>query len=132
MAQLLARSPFPFSIASPAPADAALVSIRGLPEQARLSGGIDVGGGRWLLPPQKLEGLALSVPAGVSGDFKLEAQLMASDVRTAVSAPAPFNLSISGSGLVETPTATVHSDGDARIPIVQSRRRSGRPPLGRP
>jgi hypothetical protein len=98
--------PISLSIAPSAPAQAALVSIKGLPDRAKLSGGIDVGGGRWLLPPQKVGGLALSVPRGVSGDFNLEAQLMASDVRTAVSEAVPFTVTIIGAEQTGSPTGS--------------------------
>ena len=41
-----------------------LVSITGIPEGARLNAGVDAGGGNWLLPPRRLDGLTINVPPG--------------------------------------------------------------------
>lgn len=78
----------------------ALVSLRGVPQQAQLSAGVDVGGGVWLLPLQRLVGLQMNVKGAVSGDFRLETQVMQSDARTPLSAPKSFTLSLEGDGAV--------------------------------
>ena len=41
-----------------------LISLTGIPEGARLNAGVDAGGGNWLLPPRRLDGLTINVPAG--------------------------------------------------------------------
>lgn len=73
----------------------ALVSLKGLPKDARLSTGIDVGGGQWLLPPGRLKDLTVSAPASAVGNFPLEAQLLKDDAQTSISDAVPFVLSIS-------------------------------------
>ncbi len=71
-----------------------LVSVKGVPDQARLSSGIDVGGGAWLLPPQRLDGLQISMPSNQSGVYELEVQVMQSDARTPVSDAKRFALTV--------------------------------------
>ncbi|MDX2264542.1 MAG: hypothetical protein NW215_06195 [Hyphomicrobiales bacterium] len=71
-----------------------LVSIRGVPEQARLSAGIDVGAGSWLLPPQRLAGLQIVAPEAAAGSYTLETQIMEADARTPISDPARFTVAI--------------------------------------
>jgi len=70
--------------------DEVLVTLRGLPEGARLSAGVDAGGGAWLLPPQRLEGLRLSFAAPPNGNAIVEAQLLQSDTLAPVSQPVTF------------------------------------------
>ncbi len=70
--------------------DEVLVTLRGLPEGARLSAGVDAGGGAWLLPPQRLEGLRLSFAAPPNGNAIIEAQLLQSDTLAPVSQPVTF------------------------------------------
>ncbi|MBC8050117.1 MAG: hypothetical protein H7X92_08230, partial [Chitinophagales bacterium] len=72
-----------------------LVSIKGVPDDGRLSAGIDVGGGTWLLPPQRLAGLQISLPGNASGNVNLEAQVMQSDARTPLSDAKRFAVAVS-------------------------------------
>ncbi|MGB0086810.1 MAG: hypothetical protein WBP94_15740 [Rhodomicrobiaceae bacterium] len=74
--------------------DEALVSIKGLPSQAKLSTGIDVGGGQWLLPPARLHDLTVTVPEGASGSYSLEVQLLKDDAQTSLTDPVAFRLNI--------------------------------------
>ncbi len=74
--------------------DEALVSIKGLPTQAKLSTGIDVGGGQWLLPPSRLRDLTVTVPQGATGSYSLEVQLLKDDAQTSLTDPVAFQLSI--------------------------------------
>jgi hypothetical protein len=74
--------------------DGALVSIKGLPGKAKLSTGIDVGGGQWLLPPSRLRDLMVNVPDGAVGLYTLEAQLLKDDAQTMLSEPLSFKLAI--------------------------------------
>jgi hypothetical protein len=78
-----------------------LVSIKGIPRNAHLFNsrdrsrlGTDVGGGQWLLPPSRLENLAITVPPGASGTFVLQAQLLRDDAQTPLSQPVSFKLTI--------------------------------------
>jgi hypothetical protein len=75
----------------------ALISLKGLPKDAKLSTGIDVGGGQWLLPPNRLKDLTLTAPATAVGNYQLEAQLLKDDAQTSMSPAVPFNLSIAAS-----------------------------------
>jgi hypothetical protein len=72
----------------------ALVSLKGLPKEARLSTGIDVGGGQWLLPPARLKELTVTAPSGSAGNYQLEAQPLKDDAQTSISDAVPFALNI--------------------------------------
>ncbi len=76
--------------------DEVLVTLRGLPEGARLSSGVDAGGGAWLLPPQRLEGLRLSFAAPPNGNAIIEAQLLQSDTLAPISQPVTFMITTQG------------------------------------
>ncbi|NJM34436.1 MAG: sel1 repeat family protein [Rhodomicrobium sp.] len=71
-----------------------LVSIKGLPSKARLSTGIDVGGGQWLLPPSRMSDLMVSIPDSAGGIHTLEAQLLKDDAQTVLSDPVSFKLGV--------------------------------------
>ncbi len=71
-----------------------LVSLKGLPPEARLSTGIDVGGGQWLLPPARLKDLTVTLPKGTTGEFGLEVQLLKDDAQTSLTDPVPFELQV--------------------------------------
>ncbi len=73
----------------------ALVSITGVPDGARLSAGVDAGGGNWLLPPHRLKGLAISVPPSAAEPFLLEVQLLDGNVRTPLSDKKQFAVRVS-------------------------------------
>ncbi len=72
----------------------ALVSLKGLPKDAKLSTGIDVGGGQWLLPPGRLKDLTVTARGSAAGNYQLEAQLLKDDAQTSLSDAVPFTLSI--------------------------------------
>ena len=75
--------------------DESLVSLKGLPPEAKLSTGIDVGGGQWLLPPGRLKDLTVTLPKGAAGEFGLEVQLLKDDAQTTLSDPVSFDLRVS-------------------------------------
>src|SRR5262249_49878689 len=62
------------------------VSVVGLPDGAKLSAGANSGPGSWTLQPTDLNGLALTVPPGYSGDLTL--QVIAKDATGAISQKA--------------------------------------------
>src|SRR5262249_10041113 len=62
------------------------VSVVGLPDGAKLSAGADSGPGTWTLQPTDLNGLALTLPPGYSGDLTL--QVIAKDTAGATSQKA--------------------------------------------
>ena len=70
--------------------DKTLISITGIPEGARLNAGIDAGGGNWLLPPRRLNGLTINVPAGSPDTVSLSVQVLDSNVRTPLSDKKQF------------------------------------------
>lgn len=76
----------------------ALISLKGLPKDAKLSTGIDVGGGQWLLPPSRLKDLTVTAPTSAVGNYQLEVQLLKDDAQTSLSDPAPFSLNIAPTG----------------------------------
>ncbi len=71
-----------------------LVSITGVPEGARLNQGVDAGGGNWLLPPRRLNGLTINVPANTTDNVVLGVQLLDSNVRTPLSEKKQFALRV--------------------------------------
>lgn len=86
-----------------------LISLKGLPAEARLSTGIDVGGGQWLLPPARLKDLTVTLPKGTTGEFGLEVQLLKDDAQTSLSDPVSFDLRVAPKrqdGAVVAPSST--------------------------
>ena len=77
------------------PSEQALVSITGVPEGARLNAGVDAGGGNWLLPPRRLSGLTINVPASLTDNVVLGVQLLDGNVRTPLSDKKQFALLLS-------------------------------------
>jgi len=53
--------------------------LSGVPAEATLSAGIPLGGGRWALTPAQLEGLTLSPPPQMSGQFTLTLTAIATE-----------------------------------------------------
>ncbi len=90
----VAGQPAPLSIGirSQLPFEKTLVAIAGVPEGGRLSAGVDVGGGSWLVPPKRLNGLTISLPQGLPSSIYLEAQLLDSNARTPVSPKGTFGV----------------------------------------
>ena len=74
--------------------DKTLISITGIPEGARLNAGIDAGGGNWLLPPRRLNGLTINVPAGSPDTVSLGVQVLDSNVRTPLSDKKQFAIRV--------------------------------------
>lgn len=89
-----ASVPLDIKLSDPVDRESTLLSLKGLPVEARLSIGIDVGGGQWLLPPSQLNDLTVTAPEEVLGDFDLEVQLLKDDAQTPLSEPLAFNLSL--------------------------------------
>ncbi|HWJ18738.1 MAG TPA: hypothetical protein VNR65_08435, partial [Geobacterales bacterium] len=73
----------------------ALISITGIPEGARLNAGVDAGGGNWLLPPRRLDGLTINVPAGAPDAALLGVQVLDSNIRTPLSEKKQFSIRVS-------------------------------------
>jgi hypothetical protein len=91
-------SPLTISVRSSLPFEKTLMSITGVPEGGRLSAGVDTGGGAWLLPPRRLNGLTVNLPAGLPDMITLEAQLLDSNARTPLSAKAAFFVRVRPAG----------------------------------
>ncbi len=87
-------APLTISVKSQRPFEQTLVSISGLPEGGRLNAGIDAGGGNWLLPPRRLNGLTVNLPNGGPNILPLEAQLLDSNARTPLSAKTQFAIRV--------------------------------------
>lgn len=95
-----------------------LISLKGLPPEARLSTGIDVGGGQWLLPPARLKDLTVTLPKGTAGEFGLEVQLLKDDAQTSLSDPVSFDLRVSAKrqeSAVVAPSSTAAAPAPAGI-----------------
>lgn len=104
------------TITNPADAEDALVSLRGLPADAQLSTGIDVGGGQWLLPPAKLNDLTVTVPKASEGEYQLEVQLLKDDAQTSTSDALNFPMVIG-----EAPTDNRIASADAEEALRAAR-----------
>ncbi len=72
-----------------------LISITGVPEGARLNAGVDAGGGNWLLPPRRLNGLTINLPATAAETVVLGVQLLDSNVRTPLTDKKEFAIRVS-------------------------------------
>jgi hypothetical protein len=83
-------APLNVSVKSPQPLEKTLVNITGIPGGGRLNAGVDTGGGNWLLPPRRLNGLTVNLPASVTGPVTIEAQLLDSNARTPLSPKSKF------------------------------------------
>jgi hypothetical protein len=83
-------APLNITVRSPKTNEQTLVSIGGLPAGARLSSGVDAGGGNWLLPPRRLSGLTVTMPSEAIGEHRLDVQLLDSNVRTPLSDKQSF------------------------------------------
>ena len=89
------------------------VRVKGVPPGARLSGGLNEGGGTWLLRPSGLKDVALKVPSYFTGNFTLGAQLVSEDGKTPINAVKQFQVEIKteavagGKGNVEEQAAKV-------------------------
>ena len=87
--------------------------LAGLPAGVKLSAGVDTGNGSWLLSAGRANDLSLNVPDSYSGDFMLEAQVLASDARTPVSEKVIFQVSVSGADAeTSEPVRTTALDAD--------------------
>jgi hypothetical protein len=93
-------TPLSISVRPQQAAEKALVSIGGLPEGGRLNAGVDTGGGNWLLPPRRLSGLTINLPAGAPDLVPIQVQLLDSNARTPLSAKTEFVIRVkSANGL---------------------------------
>lgn len=92
------------------PDGVALVVVRGLPEAASLSAGVQSGDGSWLLSPQNLAGLSLTPPPGPTLDFSLE-------VVAITVASRDGELTSASSSVVVPPRSDVLDVAPATIPL---------------
>lgn len=113
------------SIKSPQPFERTLVSITGVPEGGRLSAGIDAGGGTWLLPPRRLNGLTLNLPMGTAETVPLEVQLLDSNARTPLSSKSQFVVRVKPGA---TPSAAVAQGPFPNAPLLAQAGRLAPPP----
>jgi hypothetical protein len=98
-----------------------LISITGIPEGARLNAGIDAGGGNWLLPPRRLNGLTINVPAGSPDTVSLGVQVLDSNVRTPLSDKKQFAIRVNPARTEPaTPTAVQRAAPTAAQPVAQA------------
>jgi hypothetical protein len=89
-------APLSISVRSQQPFEKTLVSISGIPEGGRLNAGVDTGGGNWLLPPRRLSGLAVNLPAGAPELVPIQVQLLDSNARTPLSPKTEFTIRVTG------------------------------------
>jgi len=90
-------SPLAIGVRSQLPFEKTLAAITGVPEGGRLNAGVDTGGGNWLVPPRRLSGLTINLPAGLPDSISLEAQLLDSGSRTPVSPKGTFTVRLAPS-----------------------------------
>ncbi len=98
-------------------ADNALVTIKGLPKEAKLSAGFDIGSGAWLMPADRLDGLQLTLPKSAPARSELQAQLLRSDGRTPISEPRAFVVSVGEGRGGDNPWAVL---GDTKAKPAQA------------
>ncbi|HKJ60622.1 MAG TPA: hypothetical protein VKA94_01310 [Hyphomicrobiales bacterium] len=86
--------PLNIKLSESASKEASLISLKGLDENSKLSTGIDVGAGQWLLPPARLDTLTVTAPESVTGTYDIEVQLLKDDAQTPMSDPVSFKLTV--------------------------------------
>ncbi len=96
--------------------EATLISITGIPEGARLNAGVDAGGGNWLLPPRRLNGLTINVPAGTPDTVSLDVQVLDSNLRTPLSDKKQFAIRVNAAQAEPAAPASVQSVAAAATP----------------
>ncbi len=97
-----------------------VIAIKGLPQGSNLSEGRPYGDSEWTLTPDQIGDLALALPAGANGEFKLGIALIAPDATVIaeaetllVIAPAPVEQVV-----VEASDGVLPGDGDvASAPV---------------
>ncbi|MFT4078511.1 hypothetical protein [Rhodomicrobium sp.] len=87
-------SPLSISVRPERLREPALVSITGLPSGARLNAGVDAGGGNWLLPPNRLNGLTINLPQNAPETVALAVELVDAKARTPLSDRQEFAVRI--------------------------------------
>ena len=112
--------PLDIQLSEPVDRESTLLSLKGLPVEARLSIGIDVGGGQWLLPPSQLNDLTVTAPEEVAGDFDLEVQLLRDDAQTPLSEPVLFNLSLGEEAETPRPVTNSAPSESAALPSANA------------
>jgi len=126
-----ANAAIPLALSLPKSDGDRFVRITGLPENVKLSAGVDTGNGSWLLSAGRAEQLTLTAPDRFTGMFTLNAQLLGSDARTPLSEPVSFEVEVAGAAVAqagETRTAAVDSQpspglaDEARSPLDQAER----------
>ena len=100
----LARNPIALSIT---PRDMGnrnnyYIRIAGIPPGAKLSAGLNIGGGMWLLRPSSLADVTLKVPSYFSGDFEMYAQLLQEDGKTPINQATPFTVKVEAEPIAAT------------------------------
>ncbi len=96
-----------------------LISITGIPEGARLNAGVDAGGGNWLLPPRRLNGLTINVPAGAPDTVLLAVQVLDSNVRTPLSERKQFAIRVSAAKTEPAAPAAAPAQTEPLIATLQ-------------
>lgn len=109
-------APLAIGIRSPLPFERTLVAIAGVPEGGRLNAGVDTGGGSWLVPPKRLNGLTINLPAGAPESITLEAQLLDSNARTPVSPRGTFAVRLVSQDTTAAPAAPAFAPKQASQP----------------
>src|SRR5262249_48915566 len=69
----------------------------GIPEGGRLNSGVDMGGGNWLLPSRRLNGLTINLPATAPEAVPIHVQLLDSNARMPLSAKTEFTIRVESS-----------------------------------
>ncbi|MCA9260420.1 MAG: hypothetical protein KDA61_14510, partial [Planctomycetales bacterium] len=82
------------------------LSISGVPAGAKLSAGIDQGGGVWDVAPSQLPGLTITPPLNSTAGFTLNVTATATETSVASSASASASLGVTVNAVPDAPTIT--------------------------
>ena len=88
------------------------IQIAGVPEGAILSAGTLLDNGNWSLDPSELEGLSLTPPENMSGDFTLSVLATSTDVEPTGEEPGMDTATTLG-------TMNVSLEADADVPVLE-------------
>ena len=96
------------------------ITITGVPSGATLSAGTNNGNGTWTLTPAQLNNLTIRPGANNADDFTLQVKATSTEAAGGSATSAPVNLSVTVTGVADTPTVTVAAatgNEDTAIPL---------------
>ncbi len=90
------------------------IRIGGMPDDATLSSGVDMGDGNWLVAPDAIKTITFTAPEGHKGVIELYMQKIKDDARSAVGTPKTFKVYVG-----EKPKQIMAAAPQVQQPLIQ-------------